>query len=377
MTVFIMNVKKQHFVPRFYLKNFTNNPKEIGVYNFKNKRLVKSSNLYNQCQKDFFYDNDNVIEKNLSVIEKDVSELLKKIIKDKSLSVLSNEELYNILFFVVLQNSRTEVSCDKISQLGHAFFDKVLSDKELRIGKGHILAMKYTWMLTYISSDLKLALLINETQIPFITSDHPVSMTNPIFDKINSRSLGGTGYAKKGLIIAFPISSKLCLIYYDDNSYFFGRGESDIVIKNINNIRSINKLSASSCNENFYFDPMLSDDVIMNIVSESTWKKNKKYNLTSIESTECLTNDTIGLRLHSSSIPEYRGFLLNGVMKINKKGIRFIKEAERDSMIINKKEGVRCLEWVNLIKSFHDEVKKGAYKHNDLHKFIEDKKIRR
>lgn len=345
------------------------------MYNFKKNRIAKSSNLYNQCQKDFFYDNDNVIEKNLSILEMDAAKLIKKIIKTESISTLTTNELYNILFFVILQSSRTEVSSNKVSQLGKVFLDSIVGDDKLKIEKGHVLAMEYTWMLTYIASDLKLALLINQTEMPFITSDHPVSLINSVFDKIDNKSLGGTGYAKKGLIITFPISSKLCLIYYDYGSYFFCKGENKIIINNIDNVYSINRLIASTCNENFYFEPLLSDEFIINIISNSKWKGNRKYNSTSIENIEKLINDNSKLRLRSGSIPEYRNFSLNGIMKINKKGRRFIEQCERDKNIINTAEGIRSVYWVNLVNDFFDEVKKGKYKQNEIYKYIEDKEL--
>lgn len=370
-----MTTKKQHFVPRFYLKNFTDTPKRIGVHNFKNEKTVKSSNLYNQCQKDFFYDKDNVIEDNLAKLEREVANLLRRIIEEEHLSVLTNYELFNILFFVILQNSRTEVSSDKVSQLGEVFIDKIVGEHKLKIEKGHIIAMRNSFMLTYIASDLKLALLVNNTQIPFITSDHPVSLTNPLFDRINKKALGGVGYAKKGLVITFPISSKLCLVYYDYNSYFLGRGRREIIIEDANNIKSINRMSASSCNENFYFDPELSDELINDIVSSSKWKNNKKHNVTSVEYTEKLLDDTIHSRLLSRSIPDYREFSLSGIMKINKKGLIFIKHSKIKPNIINTKEGVRDLNWVNLIKNFYDEVNRGWYKETELYKYIEKNKL--
>lgn len=368
-----MTTKKQHFVPRFYLKNFSGTPKTIGMYNFKNSKIIKPSNLYNQCQKDFFYDSDNAIENHLSILERDAAELIRKIIQARSLSILTKDELYNLLFFVILQNSRTEVSSNKISQLGHLLLDEIVGEHDLDVKNGHIIAMQHSFMLTYIASDLKTALLVNKTKIPFITSDHPVSLTNPLFDRVNNKSLGGIGYAKKGLIITFPISSELCLIYYDYNSYFFGKGSLDIIITDINNINSINFLSASSCNENFYFDSLLQDDLIKNIVCNARWKNNKKYNSAKIEYTKKLSDDTVRSLLVSSSVPEYRNFSLNDVMKLNKKGKIFIKYSKENPDSINTKEGIREPNWVNIIHNFYNEVSQGIYEQHELYNYIEKK----
>jgi hypothetical protein len=49
--------KKQHYVPKFYLKYFSNNEegKSIGVYNLKVGKFIRYSNLENQAFENYFY----------------------------------------------------------------------------------------------------------------------------------------------------------------------------------------------------------------------------------------------------------------------------------------------------------------------------------
>jgi hypothetical protein len=54
--------KKQHFVPRFYLKNFSLNAegKKISLFNFAASKYVSCTNLYDQAYKNYFFGEDRI-----------------------------------------------------------------------------------------------------------------------------------------------------------------------------------------------------------------------------------------------------------------------------------------------------------------------------
>ena len=60
--------KNQHFVPKFYLRNFSfqNNGNELGIFNTKTEFYFKNAPIKAQGSKTFFYGHDGIIEERLS-----------------------------------------------------------------------------------------------------------------------------------------------------------------------------------------------------------------------------------------------------------------------------------------------------------------------
>jgi len=74
-TIMKTDKKNQHYVPKFYLRNFSfqNNKKQIGVFNIENEFYFLKAKLKTQGSKNFFYGSDGVIEDSLSLIEGELS----------------------------------------------------------------------------------------------------------------------------------------------------------------------------------------------------------------------------------------------------------------------------------------------------------------
>ncbi|MDA3844285.1 MAG: DUF4238 domain-containing protein, partial [Candidatus Kapabacteria bacterium] len=56
--------KNQHYIPKFYLRNFSyqRNNKQIGVYTLKNNLFIQTGKLKKQASKNFFYGSDGEVE---------------------------------------------------------------------------------------------------------------------------------------------------------------------------------------------------------------------------------------------------------------------------------------------------------------------------
>jgi hypothetical protein len=78
--------------------------------------------------------------------------------------------------------------------------------------------------------DLHYKLLLNESPIQFIFSDHPVVKYNQFMERRNV-ALGCVGFASKGLELFLPISPNVMLIFYDADSYRVGRWNDANIIK--------------------------------------------------------------------------------------------------------------------------------------------------
>ena len=62
--------KRQHYVPKFYLKLFSwDDKKLINIYNISHKQIIPNGTLEKQCYEDYFYGKDLVIENSFGTIE--------------------------------------------------------------------------------------------------------------------------------------------------------------------------------------------------------------------------------------------------------------------------------------------------------------------
>ena len=63
--------KNQHFVPRCYLKTFTNNGENraINLLNLDRQRAIPAAPVKNQCSGDYFYGQDNLLETAIRAVE--------------------------------------------------------------------------------------------------------------------------------------------------------------------------------------------------------------------------------------------------------------------------------------------------------------------
>jgi len=80
-TIIMTTKKNQHFVPKFYLRNFSYemNNKEIGIYNINTGFSYNKAPIKGQAYKSYFYGKDNDVEDKLSKAEGFTSFIFKKI----------------------------------------------------------------------------------------------------------------------------------------------------------------------------------------------------------------------------------------------------------------------------------------------------------
>lgn len=86
-------------------------------------------------------------------------------------------------------------------------------------------------------SDLKMKLVINQTSIPFISSDYPVFRYNEF---LIGHGILSFGYGSPGLQIIFPISPRIALIYYDPEIYNVGKKQDKTVFASKQDVETFN-----------------------------------------------------------------------------------------------------------------------------------------
>jgi hypothetical protein len=116
--------KRHHYVPRFYLKRFTTDERFINLYNIKSARKISNGKLKHQCYRDYLYGKDGPIEKALSDIEGEVSDLLKKIDDYVSPPRAGTMEQFTLLVHLLVQHGRTIYAAETINEM----FDKATKE---------------------------------------------------------------------------------------------------------------------------------------------------------------------------------------------------------------------------------------------------------
>ena len=238
-------VKIQHYVPRFYLRNFSQQiGKEFYLHCFDKSsfRQFRVNITSIGCEKYFYeIENDPVkIEKILSRREAVFNIAYEKIISKKHLSNLSLKEKEAIATFATVQEIRTREMREMYKSIGkkikNALSDRPLSKDLERQSKGvdteqtaRTLQLRLILETLLRKNDLvdillrmKWCLYENNTGMPFWTSDHPLSRFNPI----DLRPYGNLGLLCRGIEISFPLSPQLGLSFCDPDNYRFNPEKS-------------------------------------------------------------------------------------------------------------------------------------------------------
>jgi Protein of unknown function (DUF4238) len=214
--------KEHHFVPQFYLRNFSVDEAKrlIAVYNVENNFTFPRAAITHQAKIKYFYGEDDVLEKRLGDIEGEISSVIKYIIENDSLS-FDIDEYSKLLRFILYQSARTSAHVESTKIALQEL------NKNLYQYTGRNFDMDVKDMLSYVDRQLpylthaELFLLINETEIPFVTSDNPVVLYNQFMEM--KRHPTGASWANKGLQVFLPISPNHMVVLFDPYVYRMGK----------------------------------------------------------------------------------------------------------------------------------------------------------
>lgn len=289
--------KNQHFVPKFLLKFFSlnMNDKTINIYLLDKDKIIESMPLDSQCQNDYFYNKNLDIENALEKLETKTAILLKNIENTSVLPTLKSIDQIIILIFVIVQAKRTLYSNEQLKEaiyknwpIHDETFKKNYAKFSSNASAYFLQETLYTLPLV---SDLEYKLIVNDTNIPFIISDHPVIFYNQFLEKL--RKDGGTiGFATKGLQIFFSFSPKHCIIFYDNLVYKVGTRDKNVIyVSDVNDINAINSLQYINAYKTVYFNNNL--DKKQFAIIKGKMKKYRKVEKVFIKEAKLIRNNQI------------------------------------------------------------------------------------
>lgn len=288
-------IKKQHYVPRCYLKRWENRKKQIYVFD-KVKKEIRPSNINDIASERYFYDIDiekmdaksiemlisanidiineqQFIEKFLSKnIEDEYSKLLAKIIDTSNEATpwylencyfISKEDKLYLAIYLSFQYVRTKTVREGIGDSGNCLCQVledmgvpqeqiskyVLDHESIKEIHGNML-FDFDNIMELAKSFYNLVWILgmNRTDKLFYSSDNPICTKA----HIEHPFLSFSGIASKGVEVAFPLSPRRILIMYDGEYHkdmldFERKYVTNIQIENVEYYNSLCAYQSERC----------------------------------------------------------------------------------------------------------------------------------
>ena len=241
--------RRQHYVPKFYLRNFSKNSKSVGLYRFKESKMIIDGSINDNLWKEYFYGDDAIVENELAKYEKKWNDIISTIIKTESISDTDSDQIW-LRYFMLISSARTLKRGNQLNNDYTALIKQILEvedpefyERVMNAGeRGLSVKFKYPTLkfmdiaqrFLPLVIDLNVDLLINRSHIDYVTSDNPVVFCNQLFQEKNLSR--GFGWGEYGIQFIVPVSPKIAICMYDGEVY-------DIKEKFLNSSSIINKLN--------------------------------------------------------------------------------------------------------------------------------------
>jgi Protein of unknown function (DUF4238) len=307
--------KRHHYIPKFYLKRFASDERKkmINVFHVPTSRYFQGVSLRDQCYKNFYYDIDKTdsLDPVISMIEDQAAPVLSKIDSDLCVPSRESEQFSSLLYFVLLMRSRTNRAQHSMDEMTDSLGKMVLSrvpsvandlDKfRISLKHGILLSIAFSISNVILFADLDCRILVNNSTIEFLTSDHPVVFYNRLMEK--RRAFGShCGIASRGLQVFFPISPKTCLLMFDSDTYIVNEiNGASISISSEYDVWGLNRLQFISAHEKVFVRNGFHD---VNLAKYANYSKRfRKGRLTRFAEIESTDNPNTTLSMVSDVNP--------------------------------------------------------------------------
>lgn len=250
------NNRKQHFVPKSYLRAFSVDPdrRSINVHNVHKTTSIQAASLKNQCAKPYFYGRSPTLERAIQAIEGPYAPAVGHLRAGGSVTPAVDLVLRR---FMLLQHVRTEVAARDGAEMTMAVLDLPGSDLPVPSPRERIALAVQAAMFEYqqnmrLVDDLKLRILRNTTDRPFVTSDNPAVMTN----RLHQQRLAGRtsfGWKAAGAILLMPLAPELAAVLVDGDVYAVQHSGGRVDVSRRSDVDAINEHQFLNLRENAYF----------------------------------------------------------------------------------------------------------------------------
>lgn len=226
-----LNKKRQHFVPKFYLRQFSTNDR-LSVFDVKQNTIYENTHYSTHCKENFLYGKDGKRENILAELETEWAKELKRI--HEGGFTFGINSIKTVKQFLAYQLMRTpiakETTRDSFVEMTKQIVPIIAMFENIDLSKTNIDKLSNNLVddqeIEYLDinfniisqsegyiDDLGFIILDNHSNEVFITSEHPVIVRNYF------QSYGGIGSDCFGIVYMMPISSSKYLILFDKKMY--------------------------------------------------------------------------------------------------------------------------------------------------------------
>lgn len=228
--------ERQHYVPQFYLRGFTNASGQMACYD-KAANKVYPTSTQAAAQEPYFYEIPpgsfesvnvpvNTVEKALSVVERTWAPLHAALIRSADAGRITATLTLEYAPFLVMQWMRTKSYRDAMHEIAQKSIQSLADDLvgvnfpggsvTVRLGDNAMAGMHSQKLFDQATVERMSDVLgrhiwvvgINDTDHPFYTSDHPVVRRGNLVDE--GRRM--VGILDPGVELAFPLDSRHILL---------------------------------------------------------------------------------------------------------------------------------------------------------------------
>ena len=261
--------KNQHFVPQFYLRNFSADTKRrcVNLFNIGRLKAVPMASIKGQCSRNYWHGiYDPILEKSLRNLEMKSAKDIKACINSNKL-----QGTRSLKTFVMLQLGRTVYSAEAFVEMKGKAHKLIYGKPAENSAPNPVRNIAMYLMNSPIILDMSACLVVNRTKLDFLTSDNPVTLSNWWFRHIyRKRPAAGVGLAQAGLEICFPLSPRHQLILYDSNIWSVQKSDAagTLYLDKEHDVLALNERQVLNAHHNVYFASMESVDQVLALADE-------------------------------------------------------------------------------------------------------------
>lgn len=235
----------------------------IGVYVIETGHFTPQAPIKGQACKKYFYSEDGGAEKAFGKMEDKTAPILKSI-AHCSLPDPTSYEYEALMFYLGMQHSRTVDAAAQFAE-GAEKTVRFLLRTKLELEGNHEMLEKLDLVTiertnpvgdtiaaatvgASLLTDLALMLIVNESDVPFVSSDAPVVLHNQLYEA--SPETDAAGYASVGLQLFIALGPRHLLLCYDRSAYAAAGSVGGIVtVQDASVVRLLNDLQWEAAND--------------------------------------------------------------------------------------------------------------------------------
>lgn len=315
--------KIQHYVPQMILRKFSQNRAATSLMVLDKGLRVPSATVKHQCCEDYFYGDDQIMEKSFAKEEDKLAHHLGDLSVAK-LEGIPDSVMAELVNFVHYQHARTRGAAEHLNRFTDALAKSVLRGTfelnrdssirpqeldrvEIGLNKAPNQSLLLAAKTLPLMRDMQVKFISTQRTPGFLIADHPVVAYNH-FAEHHQRLRhfpGATGFARKGLQLFMPLSPSVTLAIYDPTTYQYG-GSSRVCRAGPHDVQYLNQMQVINAFRCVFFDQNRIDEATLDGLLTARSNHPSMYTKDAVESDYIQRDDGRIGRLVAVNHPDLR-----------------------------------------------------------------------